>query len=48
MAYSLRLESLRDLVELYGREIAVLDRRIAVAGRQPRPRTQAVRRLEAG
>ncbi len=28
MAYSLRLESLRDLIELYGREIEILDRRI--------------------
>ena len=28
MAYSLRLESLRDLIELYGREIVILDRRI--------------------
>ena len=28
MAYELRLESLRDLIELYGREIAILDRRI--------------------
>ena len=31
MAYSLRLESLRDLIELYGREIEILDRRIALA-----------------
>jgi transposase len=30
MAYSLRLESLRDLIELYGREIEILDRRIAM------------------
>ncbi len=28
MAYSLRLESLRDLIELYRREIEILDRRI--------------------
>ena len=28
MAYELRLESLRDLIELYGREIQILDRRI--------------------
>ena len=28
MAYSLRLESLRDLIELYGGEIEILDRRI--------------------
>src|SRR5205085_6959670 len=28
MAYSLRLESLRDLIEIYGREIEILDRRI--------------------
>lgn len=28
MAYSLRLESLRDLIEFYGREIEILDRRI--------------------
>ncbi len=28
MAYELRLESLRDLIELYGREIEILDRRI--------------------
>ncbi len=28
MAYSLRLESLRDLIELYRREIETLDRRI--------------------
>jgi transposase len=28
MAYSLRLESLRDLIALYGREIEILDRRI--------------------
>ncbi len=28
MAYSLRLESLRDLIELYGREVEILDRRI--------------------
>lgn len=28
MAYSLRLESLRDLIELYGREIEIVDRRI--------------------
>jgi transposase len=31
MAYSLRLESLRDLIELYGREIEILDRRISLA-----------------
>ena len=28
MAYSLRLESLRDLIELYGREIEIVDRRV--------------------
>lgn len=28
MAYTLRLESLRDMIELYGREIEILDRRI--------------------
>ncbi len=28
MAYSLRLESLRDLIELYGREIEIIDRRV--------------------
>jgi transposase len=31
MAYSVRLESLRDLIELYGREVAILDRRIQMA-----------------
>ena len=31
MACSLRLESLRDLIELYGREIEILDRRIHMA-----------------
>ncbi|HET9872694.1 MAG TPA: IS110 family transposase [Propionibacteriaceae bacterium] len=31
MAYSLRLESLRDLIAIYSREIDSLDRRIAVA-----------------
>lgn len=31
MAYSLRLESLRDLIELYGREVTILDRRIQMA-----------------
>jgi transposase len=31
MAYSLRLESLRDLIELYSREVTVLDRRIQIA-----------------
>ena len=31
MAYSLRLESLRDLIGLYGREVAILDRRIQMA-----------------
>jgi len=30
MAYSLRLESLRDLIELYGREVQILDRRISI------------------
>ncbi|MDP8902123.1 MAG: IS110 family transposase [Actinomycetota bacterium] len=34
MAYSLRLESLRDLIELYTREIATLDRRIHLALRK--------------
>jgi transposase len=31
LAYSLRLESLRDLIALYGREIEILDRRIQSA-----------------
>ena len=31
MAYSLRLESLRDLIELYSREVTILDRRIQIA-----------------
>ena len=36
MAYSLRLESLRDLIELYGREIEILDRHIHMSVKDDR------------
>jgi transposase len=41
MAYSLRLESLRDLIELYRREIEILDRRVHGALKDDR-RYQAI------
>ena len=34
--YGLRVESLRDLLEIYGREIALVEREIAVAQSRPR------------